>query len=92
MHATFRRYVASDLADKLASHSDEIKALIGGVPGVRAYYLIQAGMDTVSVTISDDEAGGEQSSATAARWIAENMPEIATSPPVISTGEVVISL
>ena len=92
MHATIRRYVASDLADRLSARSDEIKRLIGGVDGVRAYYLIQAGMDTVSVTISDDEAGGEQSSATAANWIRENMPEVAESPPVISAGAVVISL
>jgi hypothetical protein len=40
-------------------------------PGLRAYYLVRAGGDTVSVTITDDDAGGAASSEMAANWIRE---------------------
>lgn len=33
MHATVRRYQGSDLADKLASHRDEVVSLMSEVPG-----------------------------------------------------------
>jgi hypothetical protein len=92
MHATVRRYAGSDLASKLAPRSDEVVDLMGEVSGLRAYYLIQAGGDTISVTISDDEAGGQQSSETAKRWVQENMPGAISAPPEISSGEVVVSI
>jgi hypothetical protein len=69
----------------------EVVALISGVSGLRGYYLIRAGDDTVSVTVCDDEAGAQESNAVAAGWIRENMPEVASSPPEISAGEVVIT-
>jgi hypothetical protein len=92
MHANIRRYVGNArLADELVARQDEVKSLISGVPGFRAYYLIRAGNDTVSVTVCDDEAGTQRSNGVAASWLRENMPEIAPSPPEISAGEVVIT-
>jgi heme-degrading monooxygenase HmoA len=92
MYATVRRYVGkADFADQLAARKEEVVSLISGVPGFRAYYLIRAGGDTVSVTVCDDEAGAQQSNTVAADWVRENMPEIASSPPEISAGDVVIT-
>jgi hypothetical protein len=62
------------------------------VAGVRAYYLIQAGGDSISVTISDDAAGGQASNEAAARWLSENMPDIGAPAPEVSAGEVVAGL
>lgn len=92
MHATLRYYAGSDLASRLTDRREEITTLIREVPGVRAYYLIQAGSDSVSVTISDDAAGGERSSQVAAGWIRENLPDAGASAPNISSGEVIVSL
>jgi hypothetical protein len=66
--------------------------VIGGVEGLRGYYLIRTEGGTVSVTVADDKAGAEESNAAAAGWLRENMPEVAASPPQTSMGEVVISL
>ena len=85
MYATVRRYAGSDLATKVAE-------VMGGVAGLRAYYLIQAGGDSISVTISDDAAGGQASSEAAARWLSENMGDMGAPAPEISAGEVVASM
>jgi hypothetical protein len=92
VYATIRRYSGNaDLANQLAARKDEVIALISGVPGYRAYYLVQAGDDTISVTVCDDESGTQRSNEVAAGWIRENMPEAASSPPEVSAGEVVLS-
>lgn len=88
-----RRPVAgSDLGDRLRARSDEIVQLISEVEGVRAYYLIQAGADSISVTISDHEAGGNRSSEVAAEWLQNNMADAAPPSPTISSGSVTVSL
>jgi hypothetical protein len=93
MHATLRWYGGNvELADRLAARADEIRAVIGAVPGVRAYYLVRTDGGTVSVTVADDSAGTEASNAAAADWLRENMPDVAASPPQTSMGEVVLSL
>jgi poly(3-hydroxybutyrate) depolymerase len=92
MHATFRWYSDQELADRLAARADDIRAAIGPVAGLRAYYLVRTDNGTVSVTIADDQAGTEESNRVAANWIRENMPDAASSPPAISGGEVVISV
>jgi len=92
MHATVRRYPGSDLATKIGDRGTEVSEVMGAVPGLRAYYLIQAGSDSISVTISDDAAGGQASSEAAARWIGENMGDIGVPAPEISAGEVVASV
>jgi hypothetical protein len=93
MHATLRWYGGNvELADRLAARADEIRAVIGAVPGVRAYYLVRTDGGTVSVTVADDSAGTEASNAAAADWLRENMPDVTASPPQTSMGEVVLSL
>jgi hypothetical protein len=92
MHATIRRYAGNaGLADQLAARKDEIVSVIGDVPGLRAYYLVKAGNDTISVTVCDDEAGTSRSSEVAAGWLRENMPDAASSSPEVMSGEVVTS-
>jgi hypothetical protein len=95
MHATVRRY-ASDhgLVDALVENESEIRDVIGGIDGFRAYYAIRTG-DGGAVTISvyDDASGAEASNAAAAGWVRENLPELAAAgPPEVTAGEVAVSL
>jgi len=92
MHATFRWYADSGVADRLSAHADEIRSVISGVEGLRGYYLVRTENGTVSVTVADDQAGVDQSTTMAADWIRANLPDLASSPPQVSTGEVVISV
>lgn len=91
MYASVRRYEGNaGLAGELSQHADQIRPLLTEIPGFRAYYLVAAGGDTVSVTVFDDEAGAQESNNRAASWLSENMPNLPASPAV-SAGEVVLS-
>ena len=92
MHATMRYYPGNtELADQLATRADEIRSVIGAVSGFRAYYVLRLDDATVSITVCDDEAGTTESTRVAAEWIRENMPELAASPPMVSSGTVTLS-
>ena len=92
MHATMRYYAGnSELADQLAARSDEIRSVISAVPGFRAYYVLKLDDATVSITVCDDEAGTAASTQVAADWIRENMPDLSSSPPMVSSGTVTLS-
>jgi hypothetical protein len=93
VYASVRRYAGNtELARELSSRQDDVRSVIAGISGFRAYYLIAAGGDSVTVSIFDDEAGATQSNEAAAAWLKENLPDLATTPPEISAGEVVFSL
>lgn len=93
MYATIRHYEAnSALADQLVARADDVRAIITGIEGFNAYYLIRTDDGTVSITVFDDKSGAEESNTAAAGWIRENMPEVAASPPKISSGEVALSI
>jgi hypothetical protein len=93
MWASVRRYEANpELGDRLVTHSDEVKALISGVSGVVSYYLIHDGSDTISVTVAEDKAGVDRSNEVAAEWLREHHSDVASSPPHITEGEVLIKL
>ncbi len=91
MYATIRRYENDPgLADRLAARSDEVRKLISGVAGFRAYHLIRSNEGTASITICDDQAGTEESNRLAASWLNENMPDAVSAPPQVTAGEVVV--
>jgi hypothetical protein len=92
MHATMRYYHGNaDLADQLAAQEDAIRAVITPVSGFQAYYCVRLDDATVTITVCDDEAGTAESTRVAAAWIAENMPDLTASPPMVSSGTVTLS-
>jgi hypothetical protein len=69
-----------------------VKSAMKDVPGFRAYYIISTSDGgAVSFTVCDDEAGAEASTRAAAAWIAENLPDLSITAPVVSSGEVALS-
>ena len=92
MYATIRSYAGnSSLADHLVTRADDVRALIQGVPGFQAYYLIRTGDGTASITVCDDQAGTDEANRVAAEWLKANLPQAAGSPPEITAGAVVLS-
>lgn len=92
MYATVRNYVGGeDLVDELVSKEGEVKSLIQGIAGFRAYYLIRTDKgDAVSISVYDDRSGAEESNRAAADWIRGNLPDLSMGAPQVSAGEVVI--
>lgn len=91
MYATVRTYSDnSALAAALAARQSEVKEVLGGIDGFRAYYLVDTGGGAVSVSVFDSEAGAEESTRAAAAWIRDNLPDIGGAAPQVWSGEVVI--
>ena len=92
MYATIRRYPGNrELAENLAARGEEVMAILQGVDGFRAYFLIRTDDGAASVTVCDDRSGAEETNQVAASWLKENMPGAAANPPEITAGEVVLS-
>ena len=92
MYATIRNYAGNtELGAELHKHQESVKTAMGVVPGFQAYYFVATSDGGVSVTVCDDQTGGEASTRAAAAWIAENLPNLSTAPPTVSAGEVVVS-
>ena len=91
MYASVRTYAGnSALADALAEHEDEIREVIGGINGFKAYYLVKGEDATTSVSVFADQTGAEESNRAAAAWLAENLPDLGVAPPQVTAGEVLI--
>jgi len=91
MHATVRNYAGVEgIADALVEHEDEVKRLITAIDGFQAYYLIKTSDGAISISVYDDQSGAEESTRQAGAWVRENLPDLATSSPQVSVGEVVI--
>jgi hypothetical protein len=92
MYATFRYYAGGEaLVDELVGKEGEVKSLIQGIPGFRAYYLIKTDKgDAVSLSVYDDRSGAEESNRAAAEWVRGNLPGLSIGTPQISAGEVAI--
>jgi hypothetical protein len=94
VYATIRRYASGGgLVDALVEHEGEVRDLIGGIDGFRAYYMVRASDGgAISVSVYDDAAGAEASNAAAAGWVRENLPDLASAgPPETTAGEVAVS-
>jgi hypothetical protein len=85
MYAVVRTYSgqgASELFDQLEQRNDEVKELIGGVPGFVSYTACRSAEGGVTVTVCQDKTGTDESSRRAAEWVKENIG--ATTNPCCS--------
>lgn len=93
MHATIRNYSGGGaLADALVEHQDEVRDLISGIDGFRAYYIVRDGDGVTTFSVFDDEAGADESTRAAAAWIAENLGDLGLAPPEVTSGPVLFSI
>ena len=89
MHVVIRCYSGqgvSDLFDLLGQREDEVKDLIGGVPGFVSYAAFRSGDGGATVTVCQDKSGTDESSRHASDWVKANAPT-AINPPEIAEGD-----
>jgi hypothetical protein len=94
MYVTVRSYAADrGLVDALVEHEAEVRGLLTGIEGFRAYYMLRTpGGGALSISVYGDAAGAEASNAAAAEWVRENLPDLAAAgPPTTTAGEVAVS-
>jgi hypothetical protein len=91
MHVVIRHYEGnSKLIDELVGRRKDVEALIRGVDGFVAYYLIRTAGGGASISAFENEAGATESTKQAAAYIKENLPGVAAGPPQIIEGQTVI--
>jgi hypothetical protein len=86
MYAIVRSYSgngASELFDLLGQREDDIRSLIGGVPGFVSYAAFRSGDGGSTVTVCQDKAGTDESSRRAAAWVAENVSTPPAAPAIV---------
>ena len=82
MYVVIRSYSgedASEVFDLIEARADEVKALIGDVPGFVTYAAFRTAEGGTAVTVCEDKEGADTSSRVAAKWVLEN---VSTTPPV----------
>jgi hypothetical protein len=94
MHVVVRRYTgASALVDAMIQREQEVRDLIGTVPGFRAYYAARTGDGgaVATVTVCDSKEGTDESVRRAADWVRTNMSGASIGAPEITEGETYIN-
>jgi hypothetical protein len=92
MYAVIRAYPGnSDLADKLAEREGDVRQLLTGINGFKAYYLLKLTEGTSTISVFDNQEGADESTRVAAAWLAENLPDLNVAPPYVTAGEVSIA-
>lgn len=90
MYGVIRRYsngstLASEFEDRPADVADAIRA-----PGCIAYYAIREGNVLTTITICANRVEAEATNHRAAAWVRDNVPELSTSVPEVTEGEVIV--
>jgi hypothetical protein len=88
-HPQLRR--SNELTDALVAREQDIRNVIGTIDGFRAYYLVRTADGPTTISVFDDQAGAEASTAAAAAYIRENMADVSPGAPQLTTGETVLS-
>ena len=62
--------------------------IVKQVPGFREYFLVEAGEGVISISVFEDQAGAEESTARAADWVQQNLADFFAGPPTVTAGSV----
>ena len=62
--------------------------LVREVPGFLDYFLVETDEGPLSISVFTDPAGAEESTRRAADWVQQNIADIFTGPPMVTTGSV----
>ncbi len=93
MHAVVRSYSGSgakELFDLIKQREAEVEGVIRSVTGFVSWLCIGTDDGGVTVTVCQNKAGTDESIQVARAWIQENASDLATSPPAVSEGSVLL--
>jgi hypothetical protein len=89
MHAVVRTYSggnASMVFDLVEQGADDVRELLGSIPGFVSYTAIRSADGGVTVTVCEDKAGTDESSKRAAGFVKERSTAM-IDPPMITEGD-----
>jgi hypothetical protein len=90
MYASIRQYRSSDAAEVGRRAQEGFVPIVREIAGVEAWYLVDSGDGSLTtVTLTDDEAGAEESVTKAREWVGANAVDLIEGEPTVHNGEVV---
>ena len=95
MHVMTRSYSgqgAAELAKLLIARKSEVEKLIGDVPGLVSYDLVETGDGCLTVTVCKDKAGTDRSLVVAKDWLKANAGHIGAAAPKVTEGKSVLHI
>src|SRR5215213_8298791 len=92
MHAVIRKYTASpSVAADARPKLQHLEQTMRQTPGFVAYYFLETEDGIATITITEDEAGTQESMSRAANWVQQNLPNSGLGAPEVIRGETLIS-
>jgi hypothetical protein len=93
VYAAIRRYEGVTDPDEAGRRvREEFVPLIRQIPGLLAYYWVDAGDGVmISTTVFESEEGAEESVEKAAAFVRDNVASLLPNPPQVMSGQVVAS-
>lgn len=93
MHAVIRRYRATpEVLREARPKLDHLERTMRDIPGFVAYYFLQTDDGIATITVTEDEAGADESMGRAAQWVQENLQSRnQLSAPDVTRGQALIS-
>ncbi len=92
MHVVIRSWSGqggSELFDLLEQREQEVRELIGGVPGFVTYAAFRTSDGGSTVTVCQSKEGTDESSRRAAEWVKQNVTA-SIDAPTITEGDTVL--
>ena len=88
MHTVIRRYQGVVNADEVARRAvEEFAPQLRDQPGFQGYWVIDAGGGVLAtITVFESEELAAESTAAAATWVQENMPNLVPNAPQVTAG------
>jgi hypothetical protein len=94
VYAAVRRYSGvTDPVEAGRRVNEGFVPLMREIPGLLAYYWVDAGNGVmVSTSVFEDESGAEESIRKAADFVREHLASLLPNPPEVMAGQVVASV
>jgi hypothetical protein len=88
MHTVIRRYQGvQDSAEVARRAVEEFAPQLRDQPGFQGYWVVDAGDGVLAtITVFESEEAAEGSTAAAATWVQENIPNLVPNPPRVTAG------
>ena len=91
MYTVIRRYEgAKDSAEVCRRAVEEFGPMLRDRPGFQGYWAVDAGNGVMAtITVFETEEAAVATTAAAADWVRENLPELASQTPQVTVGSTI---
>jgi quinol monooxygenase YgiN len=92
MHVVVRKYIAGpEVVEEAKPKLAHLEQTMRQTPGFIGYYFLETDDGIATITVTEDEAGTQESMSRAAAWVQENLTS-KLGVPEVTRGEALLSV